>query len=169
MSLPDARYFCTVCTKDRRSGLTAFPAANGIVSTLWELNEAQDASLICATVMPDHFHWLFTLGGRLSVGQVLGKAKARMRPALANGGISLQKDFFEHRLRPGESTEAYARYVFLNPYVAELVLPEEPWPWWVKGADRRFEFEGLVNPHGGPPLEWLKEADALHLKLKTGE
>ncbi len=113
--------------------------------------------LLCSTIMPDHVHLLLQLGERLTVGQVVGKVKALSRAALSEHRASWQRDFFEHRLRPEDPTESYARYVFLNPYRGGLLDRRRVWPMWGVGRGVEFDFFAMLEDGRYPPTEWLDE------------
>jgi putative transposase len=119
-SQPDTTYFVTCCTQDRRPGLNN-PVVAAVLRTLvMNLDSSHDSSTVAFTVMPDHVHWLFTLGSRLSLGRMIARWKVQSRDALAGAGLVWQRDFYEHSLRAAESLEEYGLYVFLNPYRAGL-------------------------------------------------
>jgi len=108
--------------------------------------------------MPDHVHVLLELGSRLPLEQLLAKLKAKSSNVLAHSGLTWQRNFFEHQLRGDESLEAFARYIFLNPYRAGLISCDQNWPGWIPGNLGRFEFEQHLRPGGLPWPEWLGEA-----------
>lgn len=108
--------------------------------------------------MPEHVHWLLALGSRLQLGRVIARLKAHTRDLLAGAGLVWQRDYFEHRLRSEDSTEDYARYVFLNPYRAGLIDAHSSWKGWWCPAPELFRFTALLNVHGGPPAEWITES-----------
>jgi len=130
-------------------------------------DSSDDATLLAFTIMPDHIHWLFQLGTRLSLGHMLGRWKAATRTALASVGLAWQRDYFEHRLRPDEDREAYARYIHLNPYRAGLLAPHEAWPHWLCPNPERFRFTEHLEQAGGIPPEWI--ADRVTDALAVGE
>ena len=107
--------------------------------------------------MPDHIHWLFGLGCRLTLGRVMARMKAQSRETLASIGLVWQRDFFEHRLRAEESAEDYARYVFLNPYRAGTVAIAEIWRGWWCPRPELLRFMLHLNQNGSPPTKWIGE------------
>jgi len=115
-----------------------------------------DTQTLAATVMPDHTHWLFQLGGRLTFGRVVARLKTETRSVLAEGGLAWQRDFFEHRLRAEERVEDYGRYIFLNPYRARL-RAGAGWPGWLCVRPERFRSLELLNEDGSPPRAWIEE------------
>jgi putative transposase len=156
VSVPGALYFLTWVT-DRRNPLFA-DDSNRVLArqNLVAIDESGDGSIMAGTVMPDHIHLLLELGPRLTVSQLVAKTKAaitRSRP-----GLKWQLNFFEHRVRTVESAEAYAFYIFMNPYVAGLCPVERTWAGWIPSLEVRWEFEGKLREGGLPQPEWVEEA-----------
>lgn len=123
---------------------------------IWsEFDSRGDTETLAATVMPDHIHWLFTLGERLTLGRVLAKFKVRSSRLWNDQNGEWQRDYFEHRLRENESSEAYGFYIFMNPYRAKLVNPDEAWPGWHCPQPDEFRFTALWDSAARPPRPWL--------------
>jgi len=117
VSQAGARYFLTICTRNRVPVLTAPVNATRISDAFANLPSAGDFDLHAATIMPDHVHLLFTLGTRLTLGQTMAKFKNFARD-LGRVPWRWLDDGFEHRLRPIELIEDYGFYFFMNPYRA---------------------------------------------------
>ena len=100
--------FVTCCTRDRRPGLNALPGIGPLVAAVASSDATGDTATLAFTAMPDHVHWLFILGSRLSLCSVIGRWKADTRVAMLASDLTWQRDYFEHRLRPDEEREAYA-------------------------------------------------------------
>jgi putative transposase len=157
MSLPDARYFVTCCVA-RPSRVLSIPACSrAVVGVIRQLDADNDIHLHCATVMPDHVHVLFTLGQRLTLSRSVAKLKGLTEQWLRTNGGSWQENFFEHRLRPTEQLQLFARYVFMNPYRAGLVTRREEWPNWITGNPEP-AFVPLLEDGRLPPKEWIAES-----------
>lgn len=152
--MPGARYFIT-CSAVRPESRLIYPVcANAILDLIRNMDTA-DFSLACATIMPDHMHLLFSLFGKLSLSKVVAKFKSLTHNALIALGIQWQANFFEHRLRPVELSNDYARYIFLNPYRAGLLNRSEEWPYWILGVDADFDFLSFLEERKYPPSEWI--------------
>jgi len=156
-SQPVTIYFVTCCTRFRAANLTNAPVPGAIQATVATLDADGDTVTHAFTVMPDHMHWLFTLGARLSLGRVVARLKARTTNVLDGRGLAWQRDFFEHRLRAEETIEPYGLYVFLNPYRATLLPAQATWPHWWCPCPENFRFLADLNPDGTPPVEWIGE------------
>jgi REP element-mobilizing transposase RayT len=168
VSIPGARYFLTVCTKDRAAVFTAEAEAQRVVSAIGELKKAGDIDLLAATVMPDHVHLLFALGSTRPLGQAMAKFKNLARDRGRTEWHWLDNGF-EHRLRPDEPTENYGFYIFMNPYRARLIATTKLWPWWLCPDVSRFRFLALLNEDGTPPVEWIESIETISTALHTGE
>lgn len=155
-SLPGARYFVTLCTMERHTGLTTNTTASAIRNAVMAADAVGDTETLAFTVMPDHIHWLFHLGGRLSLGRVIARYKAETRAELQAGHRVWQHDFYEHRLRAEEGAEDYGRYVILNPYRAGLLCGGN-WPGWLCPKPEQFGFMTQLKPDGAPQREWIAE------------
>ena len=168
VSDPGARYFITACTRGRAPVLTRGDTAPFLMATFARLHRDGDAKIFAACLMPDHAHLLFALGHRLSIGRVQAKFKALAR-ASGRASWQWQEDAFEHRLRAGESLEAYGFYVFMNPYRADLCPISERWPWWFCPDPTVFHFLSILNPDGTPQREWLTMAEQNEHLVNTRE
>ena len=160
-------YFVTCRTRFRAAGLTTGAVASAIRGIVTLSDATGDTVTHAFTIMPDHLHWLFTLGSRLSLGRVIARLKAQSKDAMAAGGLDWQRDFFEHRLRTEEKIEHYGLYVFLNPYRAGLLSARGKWVHWWCSRSESFRFILRLNPDGTPPPEWIGEP--IPEGLATGE
>ncbi len=166
VSIPGARYFLTICTRLREPVFAAPVTAARVTDTLRTLHVAGDLDLLAATVMPDHAHLLFALGSTLTLGQTMAKFKNLARD-LGRAPWRWQDDGFEHRLRPNESAEDYAFYIFMNPYRARLIAISEFWPCWLCPEPKRFQFTEKLKPDRTPPPEWLGTVEEVAQRIVT--
>jgi putative transposase len=163
-STAGARYFITCCTEHRNVGLDTPIVGASLLANVRTSDAVLDTTTFGFVIMPDHLHWLFGLGGRLSLGQVIGKFKRATSADLAAHGLAWQRDFFEHRLRIDETVESYARYIYLNPYrrARELQIStgRVQSAWWTPQPEQ-LRFLTLLNPDGTPPPEWFDDPPPL--------
>jgi len=158
-SVSGSRYFITICAH-----VTELTLLNDSIATLirhaWiSIHATGDATIACATIMPNHVHMLLTLGDRLSLGRVMAKFKTLTREALRQCACSWQRDYFERRLRVPDPMNPFARYIFMNPYRAGLLDRAQEWPYWFKGGEPDFAFlEGLKDGRF-PPDVWFDEPE----------
>jgi putative transposase len=113
-SVPGANYFVTVCLEPRASRLLPCIGQTLLAEAQVMTNEAVWTTR-CFTVMPDHFHVLFTLGRTRTLSQCIARLKVRTQPLLAAQDASWQDNFYDHQLRPADSDETTLRYIWLNP------------------------------------------------------
>jgi putative transposase len=110
LSHSDCRYFITFCVNGRRRVPTDAVALR-IKSEALMIESDAAVGQSTLMIMPDHVHWLFSLGQRLTLGQVVARLKAKTRPVLATRGAAWQPNYFEHRLRIEEDRIVCALYV----------------------------------------------------------
>jgi REP element-mobilizing transposase RayT len=155
ISASAAIYFVACCTERRARSLLQEPVADAILSAVKASDRAKDTRTFAFTVMPDHFHWVFRQGDRLSLGRIVAKLKASTRATLGIRKLGWQRNFYEHRLTPTEDPDEYNLYTFLNPYRASLLASDKGWPWWWSAESQELRFAQLLNPDGTPPSEWI--------------
>lgn len=169
ISIPGAVYFITACTAGRQRVFGNTSARVTAQSVLLRMCETGDFQWMTGTIMPDHVHLLCELGNRLRLEQCIAKAKALMTQATKSRKTIWQENVFEHRLRVDEDTEAYAFYIFMNPYRAGLVTIGRNWTGWFCTAARRFRFLDALDVNGIPPPAWLARDETCGGALAVGE
>lgn len=150
-----AEYFLTLCTHDRRPGLTEPSVFSAVFIHAHQLTAEGGWNLRTATVMSDHLHLLFTLGDRAELSAVIRLFKGRLAPVLRASGLRWQRACFDHRLRPDEDRLPVFLYIFLNAYRAGLVAPDEIWPAYFCSDDDWRWFEPLTDTSCPFPA-WLQ-------------
>jgi REP element-mobilizing transposase RayT len=81
--------------------------------------------------MPDHVHGLVSLPATETLAKTVGDWK---RFTARRAAVEWQDNFFDHRLRSGESLDEKATYIRANPFRAGLVKEGQDWPWvWTPG------------------------------------
>jgi hypothetical protein len=81
--------------------------------------------------------------------------KGRLTPALRQIRLRWQRAYYDHRLRPKEDCLPVFFYIFLNPYRAGLVQPDQTWPGYSCTGNGWRRFGGLsASPWPFP--EWLR-------------
>lgn len=139
-------YFLTLCAGQRRKLFTR----PGLVATLLAVLRATCCAhffnVYAYCFMPDHVHMILTGGSDSSslarlmqVFKSLASREAR-KIGLAN---LWQKGFYDHILRTGDSLDAAAWYVFMNPVRAQLAPRAEDWPF---SGSFVFEWKNLAVP-----------------------
>lgn len=156
-SIPYARYFITICTNARKPLLDSTSGIEAVRQALRQIHIERDINLNCGTVMPDHCHLLFTLGNRLTLSQSISKLKRQVRKGLNQKDI-WQDNYYDHRIRPEQELEPFAKYIFLNPYRKGLIPCEQTWPGWIRNKGYHPEFLAHLIEGKFPPKEWIANA-----------
>ncbi|WP_224772588.1 REP-associated tyrosine transposase [Pelagicoccus enzymogenes] len=159
VSVPNARYFVTICVEDRKPVLCSEKNWKAIRDQLESQQREGDLKLHCAVLMPDHLHLVFRLGERLKLGHVIGKFKAKL-----DIEVLWQKDFYDHMLQADDSEESYGLYLFMNPYRASLVELDAEWEFWKRWREAPFDFEEFLREGEVIPTQWISESE----KVKAG-
>ncbi|MDF9826630.1 putative transposase [Ereboglobus sp. PH5-5] len=163
ISISGARYFVTFATEGRRPWLNDALCRAHMIEVLKSGHNARRWMLLAVTCMPDHVHVLFELGVDVGVYANVGRCVARWKNlsrANATRGDGWQRDFWEHRLRPDEMNEDYARYIYMNPYRAGLIeCGDGGWDGTWMPEPRCFDFVEHLGPSGSPPVEWLGDLE----------
>lgn len=154
-SLPQARYFVTLCYRGRTRALTDPAIARSIFIELDGIAKSGHWHERAAVLMPDHLHLFVRLGDELPLARCIARLKSRTRGSLAAAGLTWQSNYYEHRLRPTDVDADVLRYLFLNPYRAGLLPLEETYPWWRISAFDSECFSNLVGP-APPEPAWLR-------------
>ena len=147
-------YFITVCTANRRTGLTKAPVANAVLAETHRMTADLTWRMRCMVVMPDHIHLVMTLGARLSLGTAIRRLKAKTSGVLSASGLEWEREFYDRLLRANDDRLAVFQYIFLNPYRAGLVTARETWPhYYCCPAD--WEWFSVLLDADRPMPEWL--------------
>ena len=87
ISIPSAEYFLTICTAERRAGLTSPEVAEKLLAEARTMDADSTWQIRCGVVMPDHLHLLVVLGDRLSLAKSISRLKAKASPGLHAAGL----------------------------------------------------------------------------------
>ena len=121
----DAVFFITVCCRHRHINSLAKPEiADKIRESLFYRQSLRQWWMICALVMPDHFHALFAFGQGFDMKKVIADWK---RFHTRHSNIEWQEDFFDHRIRSNESLDEKIEYIRHNPVRQGLVAQPDDW------------------------------------------
>lgn len=128
-----ATYFVTICTRDRLGDLSGADLLRVLTDEFRDLTRDRSWKPRAWVVMPDHLHFLFVLGERLSLSQLVGRLKARTKADLEEQGIAWQRGYYDHRINPDEGVFPIFAYLYRNP--ARAGLPEPYLGWWISEED----------------------------------
>jgi putative transposase len=133
-SEPGRDYLVTVVTHSRHTWFAAFDVARCVIAEMRRVESCGAVSSLAWVLMPDHLHWLFSLGSTASLAQVMQQFKGRSARVanrqLGRSGAFWQRAFHDHALRDEEDRVAVARYVVANPLRAGLVSRIGDYPHW---------------------------------------
>ena len=127
-SSPNQIYLITTVTRNREPIFLDFNAARQLIDILKTEQQMQRAETLAFVIMPDHLHWLMTLGHSRTLSQVLQSVKTLSAKRV--GRPIWQGGFHDRALRREEDLQATARYVVANPLRAGLVKRVGDYPHW---------------------------------------
>jgi putative transposase len=129
-----AEFFLSLCAEPRGQNHFCHPDIGAaLIKAVRLYNDRQRWYCEIAVLMPDHVHLLVNIPDENRVSRIVGIWKAGVA---RNHKISWQRNFFDHRLRGGESAEEKFQYILNNPVRAGLVEDPLKWPYvWIAGRD----------------------------------
>jgi|SRR6185312_4945286 len=155
VSTPQASFFLTLCTKHRTPDLTRANVACAVRSEIDAVEADGHWISRAGVLMPDHLHLLVRLTGNLSVARCVARLKSKTSRHLRSYNLEWQTNFYEHRMRNGETVEDVVRYIFLNPYRERVVGKDAPYRWFWLGTEEAAWF--IPDTDNGRPFpEWIR-------------
>jgi putative transposase len=121
-------YLVTAVTHNRTPWFLDMNKARCVVICMRETQQREIAETLAYVLMPDHLHWLMTLGERHNLSAVVGAVKSMSSHRL--GCRIWQSGFHDHAVRREEDLVKLARYVVANPLRAGLVRKLGDYPYW---------------------------------------
>lgn len=96
-----------------------------LVRGMKRLHDNGDVQSLAFVVMPDHLHWLFVLGDRLTLSEVIrslkGSTSLQLGRVMGRRGPLWQRAFYDHAVHKDEDVRQIARYIITNPLRRRLV------------------------------------------------
>jgi len=127
-------YLVTSVTHQRSAFFGDLQAGRTVVKSMQQTQFHGAADTLAFVVMPDHLHWLFSLGPSHSVSTVVSGVKSYsamgVNRILSRRGRVWQRGFHDHALRRDEDLVHVARYIIANPLRAGLVKRLGDYPLW---------------------------------------
>ena len=127
-SIAGQTYLITTVTQYRLPVFANFDAARQLIQSLMFEQNRNTALTLAYVVMPDHLHWLMTLGTEKSLPEVMQAVKTTSAKRL--GKPIWQSGYHDHALRREEDLQALARYIIANPLRAGLAEKVGNYPHW---------------------------------------
>ena len=124
-------YFITLsCQVRGKNSLCRPKVARTILASARHLQSHRFWVCELLVLMPDHLHLLVSFPVDQKMARIISSWK---RWLVCRGGITLQRGFFEHRLRSIASACEKWTYVNMNPVRQGFVQVPETWPYrWTK-------------------------------------
>ena len=134
-SLEGHVYLVTAVTHLRQPVFREINSGRVVVYEMKRSAEFGDTDTFAFIVMPDHFHWLFSLTDDRALSSVVGAVKSysakRLNEMYRRGQRQVwQRGFHDHALRRDEEVARVARYIVANPLRAGLVSRIGDYPLW---------------------------------------
>jgi putative transposase len=122
-----AVFFITICCAERSANSLCRPEiAQTIFESIQFRQQRGDWFAHLVLLMPDHGHALILFPGDRAMKRTVSTWKEIVAKKTA---VRWQRDFFDHRLRNGESFDEKAHYIRMNPVRKALVTRPEDWPY----------------------------------------
>jgi REP element-mobilizing transposase RayT len=121
-------YLVTAVTQNRHPVFADFGSARTVIRALRAADALKRAETLAFVLMPDHLHWLLTLGEPADLPALVRSVKSVSAHAL--GGGLWQRGFHDRALRREESVVEAARYIVANPVRAGLVARAGDYSHW---------------------------------------
>ncbi|WP_218011485.1 REP-associated tyrosine transposase [Azohydromonas lata] len=133
-SLPGQAYHVISATQARRPVFAVPEVARVVIRVMRDMHDGGWLHSHAWVLMPDHLHWLFTLGVRANLSGTVNRFKSASAHAVR--GLDprtspvWQAGFFDHGVRQEEELRGIARYIVANPLRAGLCERVGDYPWW---------------------------------------
>ncbi len=160
-SQPGQVYLVTTVTQGRTPCFLDFRLARSVIQVLAQTQERERAQTLAYVLMPDHLHWLLSLGPRDDLSRLVRDLKAIAAHRI--GRPLWQKGFHDRALRSEESVIDVARYVIqircgqVLPSVSETTRTGMPYGC----LERDRPGTGLLQLRGRGALRWRGIAQGL--------
>ncbi len=133
-SLSNQIYHVSSATHDRRQFLRFFDCGRAVVRSLRREQESGHTETLAFVVMPDHFHWMFSLKEQASLSTCVNSVKSlsarEINRFLGRHGKVWQRGFYDRAIRRTDDLERVARYIVANPLRAGIVDAIGDYPFW---------------------------------------
>jgi putative transposase len=161
--VPDALYFITGVTKDRRPILAEAADMELFRVTMREAKEYYPFTMRAYVFLPDHFHLLIFVPKTTNVSKLLQSIKRNysrnytVRHQLEEPVRLWQRGFWDHVVRDEGDFVNHFHYIHYNPVKHGYVMRPEDWPHSSYGEYVRREWYEIGWGHNEP--EHLKGFD----------
>lgn len=128
----------TFVTAGRQAWFADWRVGRLVVASMRRAHEQEQAESLAFVVMPDHAHWLVSLG-KADLAGLMRDVKSHcgfhvkkylVESRFANPKHIWQEGYHDHALRHEENLIDVARYLVMNPVRAGLVKSVREYPLW---------------------------------------
>lgn len=127
-------YHVITVVQGRRPIFADFTLGRMVVAELRRLHDQGEVGSLAFVVMPEHLHWLFVLGEKHDLSDVVrllkGRSANRVGRVVEVQRPLWQRAFFDHAVRREEDIRRIARYIVANPLRRGLVDSIRDYPLW---------------------------------------
>ena len=133
-SIPNQIYHVSTATHEWQPLFQNFKCGRALVDCMRHEHEMGYVESLAFVVMPDHFHWLFSLSGSRSLSECIKNVKSfsarRVNEVLGLHRKVWQTGYYERAIRKEEDLEGVARYIVANPLRAGIVRSVKDYSLW---------------------------------------
>jgi len=126
-------YLITAVTHNRQPLFHNLYCARILINSFKSIHDSDLVESLSWVVMPDHFHWLFTLKTSSlpeAMRRIKGSSAQKINQYNETSGHIWQKGFHDHALRNEEDLKQISRYIVANPLRASIVDDISQYPHW---------------------------------------
>ena len=132
---PGFAYLVTTATFEHRPLFASFERGCSVARALDFSYRENTLQSLAWVVMPDHLHWLLTVGEKKTISELMRSFKTCVARSLnrhdeSPGRKVWQSGFYDHALRREEDLPEMARYIIGSPLRAGLVADIGDYPFW---------------------------------------
>ena len=133
-SIPNQIYHVSTATHRWRPLFEDLVYGRAVVDSLRHEHDAGHVESLAFVVMPDHFHWLFSLSGSRPLHTCINNVKAfsakKINKIIGRNGKVWQTSYYDRAIRHEEDLVGVARYIVANPLRAGIVTSVRNYPLW---------------------------------------
>ena len=132
--IPNGILFITVVTKDREPYLKFDGDITIFFETLTQVQQIHPFHLLAYVILPDHFHWLMTIGNTDGDFSLILKSikwnytrNYKIAHHISTAFNLWQRGFWDHIIRNEQDLKNHIDYIHWNPVKHGLVKSPEKW------------------------------------------
>lgn len=132
-------YLITAVTYKRQKIFTDLYLGRIVIKAMQHQHQQQKKNSLAFVIMPDHFHWLFSLQNKQNLETIMQSVKGysgnQIQKTRKEKGEIIEKPlwqdgYHDHAVRKEEDLQQIARYIVANPLRAKIVNKIANYPLW---------------------------------------